>query len=77
LLQGENAPVSRKESSVTLEQYRAENPDLDHVPDEEVEKLLAYQGWRLGLALDAVERPFIDAFNGAVRFIRSLSGGGR
>lgn len=31
---------------MTLQEYRAENPELDHVPDEEVEKLLAYQGWR-------------------------------
>ena len=45
---------------MTLQEYRAENPELDHVPDEEVEKLLAYQGWRWNRAWGQLTRPLLE-----------------
>jgi hypothetical protein len=57
---------------VTTQEYRAENPGLDHVPDSEVEKLLAYQGWRYNRAMDRAGRYIVEAAGTVLLKIRRL-----
>ena len=57
---------------MTMQEYRAEHPGLDHVPDGEVEKLLDYQGWRLSRAMDDLGRSILEALDDVLQKIRRL-----
>ena len=45
---------------MTMQEYRAENPGLDHVPDSEVERLLDYRGWLLNKALGQLGNDLLE-----------------